>query len=124
CTLYPIEYSPEWRNDFPSNQKYSSSLWFGARPDIAEDRLLYHVDSVRDHLSHERDVPDRFGPSSFCVVARENDGEDRHQLDGMVHGNNAGGRAAVCSLTADRLQDLSAGTQEQPRSPRLGSRRT
>ena len=31
CTLYPIEYSPQWRNDFSSDQKYSTSLWFGAR---------------------------------------------------------------------------------------------
>ena len=67
---------------------------------------------------------DRFGAQPVGVVAGQNNREDRHQLDRMVHGYDAGGRAVVRLFAADRLQDLSAGAQEQSRCANLGGRGT
>jgi L-tartrate/succinate antiporter len=56
----------------------------------------------------ERDVFNRSGAESVGAVTGQDHGQNRYQLDRMVHGHYARGRTALNLLAADRLQNLSS----------------
>ena len=61
-TLYPSNTARSGGTIFPVIKNIPPLYGSEPGPDSAQDRLLHHVDRVRDHLLDQRDVPDRFGP--------------------------------------------------------------